>query len=100
MQKSLETPEATPTIVALQERLETVRQNELERISRLKVSFDPEQQGAIEELTRSLVTRILHRPRKILEAASEDKEPAALLSMVQRIFNLGEKPGVELSRRR
>jgi glutamyl-tRNA reductase len=43
MQKSLENAEVAPTIVALQERLETVRQNELERVSRRKVSFRPEQ---------------------------------------------------------
>ena len=91
MQKSLETAEVAPTIVALQERLETVRQNELERVSRLKVSFGPEQQEAIEELTRGIVTRILHGPVNVLETASDDKDPAALLSVVHRIFNLGDE---------
>lgn len=92
MQKSLKTAEVAPTIVALQEHLETVRQTELERVRRRQVSFRPDQQAAIEELTRGIVTRILHGPVKVLEAASDDKEPAALLSMVHRIFNLVDEP--------
>ncbi len=100
MQKSLLAAEVAPTIAALQEHLETVRQTELERVRRRPVSFRPEQQAAIEDLSRGIVTRILHGPRKVLEAASEDKEPAALLSMVHRLFNLGEKPDIEPGRRR
>ena len=97
MQKSLETAEGAPTIVALQKRLEIVRQNELERVSRRKVSFGPEQLAAIDELSRSIINRILHGPVKVLEAASDDKEPAALLSMVHRIFNLGDEPAERTS---
>jgi glutamyl-tRNA reductase len=92
MHNSLETAEVVPTIVALQERLETLRQNELERVSRRLVSFRPEQQDAIEELTLGIVSRILHAPVKVLESASEDEEHAALLSIVHRLFNLGDKP--------
>jgi len=92
MQNSLEATELAPTIVALQERLETVRKNELERIRRRPVSFRPEQQDAIEELTRRIVTTILLGPVKVLQAPPGDKEPAALLTMVQRIFNLVDRP--------
>jgi glutamyl-tRNA reductase len=89
MQRSLETAGVAPTINALQEHLETMRQEELERVRRRHISFLPEQQDAIEELTRGIVDRILHRPVEVLEAVSDDIEPAALLSMVHRIFNLG-----------
>jgi glutamyl-tRNA reductase len=91
MQKSLLTAETAPTIAALQEHLETVRQTELERVRRRQVSFLPEQQDALEELTRGIVARILHGPVEVLEAVSDDKAPA-LLSMVHRIFNLGDEP--------
>ena len=92
MQQSLEAAEMAPIIVALQERLESVRQTELERVCRRQVGFCPEQQEAIEELTRSIVNRILHGPVKVLETALDNKEPAALLRMVRRIFNLGDEP--------
>ena len=91
MQKSLETAELASTLFALQEHLETVRQTELERVRRRQVSFRREQHDAMEELTRGIVARILQGPVKVFEAASDDEEPAALLSMVHRLFNLGDK---------
>jgi hypothetical protein len=91
MQQSLMTAEVAPTIAALQEHLETVRQTELDRVRRRPVGFRPEQEFAIEDLSRGIVTRILHGSRKFLEAASEDKESAALLSIVHRIFNLSRE---------
>ena len=87
MQQSLETLEVAPIVRALREHLETVRQNELKRIRRRQVSFRSEQRDAIEDLTRGIVTRILDGPVTALEAA--EKEPAALLCIVPRIFNLG-----------
>jgi glutamyl-tRNA reductase len=82
----------TLTVFALQEHLESVRQAEIERIRRRQVSFRPEQQDAIEELTRDIVTRILHGLTTALEAASTDTEHVALLNVVNRIFKLGEIP--------
>jgi glutamyl-tRNA reductase len=100
MQQSLKTAEVARTVIALQEYLESLRKTELERVRRRPVSFRPEQEAAIEELSRSIVTRILHGPRKVLEAASYDKESAVLLSMVHRIFSLGDKPDIDPGRRR
>lgn len=89
VEESLENAMVAPTIVALREQLETVRQIELERMRRRQVKFRSEQQDAIEELTCGMVTTILHDPVTVLETASTGKEPAALLRMVRRIFNLG-----------
>jgi glutamyl-tRNA reductase len=63
---------------------------EVERIRRRQVSFCHEQQDAIEELTRGIVTTILHELVTVLEAASSDREAAALLRTVHSIFNLGK----------
>lgn len=89
MQHSFEAAKVAQTIVALRERLETVRQTELERMRRRAVKFRSEQQGAIEELTRGIVTTILHGPATVLETASTEQETAALLRVVHCIFNLG-----------
>jgi len=88
MQQRLETAEVAPTIIALQEHLQTIRQTELERLRRRQVRFRPDQQAAIEELARGIVAKILHGPETVLEAVSTGKEPAALLSIVGRIFDL------------
>jgi glutamyl-tRNA reductase len=61
---------------------------EVERIRRRQVSFCPEQQDAIEELIRGIVTTIRHRLVTVLEAASSGREAAALLRTVHSIFNL------------
>jgi glutamyl-tRNA reductase len=90
VQSSIGTEEMAPTIIALQGHLETLRRSEVERIRRRKVGFCPEQQDAIEELTRGIVTTILHRLVRVLEAASSDREAAALLRTVHSIFNLGK----------
>jgi glutamyl-tRNA reductase len=102
MPQSVETSAMTLTVFALQEHLESVRRTEIERISRRQVSFRPEQQDAIEELTRDIVTRILHGLTTALEATSTDTEHAALLNMVHRIFKLGKIPaeGPTQNRRR
>ena len=97
MPQSVETSAMTLTVFALQEHLESVRQTEIERISRRRVSFRPEQQDAIEELTRDIVTRIVNGLITALESASTDTEYVALLSMVPRIFKLGEIPTERLS---
>ncbi len=95
MQSSGESIEITPTVDALHEHLETIRLIELERLQRRQVGFRFDQKDAIEELTLGIVSAILHGPVSVLEAASIDKERAALLRMLHRIFNLAEKPATQ-----
>jgi len=63
-QQRLQSRDAVPAIVALQQSAEAVRQAELERInSRLAASgaaLTPAQQSALEALTRSLTAKLLH----------------------------------------
>ena len=93
MQSSGDSVEITPTIDALEEQLERIRQSELERLRRRQVSFCSDQEDAIEELTLGIVSAILHGPVSVLEAASIDGERGALLGMLHRIFNLGRETG-------
>ena len=95
MQWSGESVEITPTIDALREPLETIRLIELERLQRRQVRCHFDQENTIEELTLGIVRAILHGPVSVLEAASIDKERAALLRMLHRIFNLAEKPATQ-----
>ena len=90
MRESLDVAMVAPTIVALRQQLETVRQIELERMRRRHVKFRSEQQDAIDVLTRGIVTTILHGPVTVLETASTEKESATLLRLVHRIFNLAD----------
>ena len=73
----LQSRDAVPAIVALQQSAEAVRQAELERInSRLAATgaaLTPAQQSAVESLTRSLTAKLLHPQLTALRKKPEDK---------------------------
>ena len=72
----LQSRDAVPAIVALQQSAEAVRQAELERInSRLAAAgaaLTPEQQSAVEALTRSLTAKLLHPQLTALRKKPEE----------------------------
>jgi len=69
----LERREVVPAIVALQENAEAVRQLELARAAKRLGSLTPEQQAAVEALTRSLTAKLLHPQIVDLRKKSEDR---------------------------
>ena len=56
----LQTREAVPAIVALQQQAEEMRQAELARAAKRLAELTPEQQAAVDALTRSLTAKLLH----------------------------------------
>jgi glutamyl-tRNA reductase len=56
----LQSLDAVPAIVALQQTAEALRQAELARAAKHLASLTPEQQAAVEALTRSLTAKLLH----------------------------------------
>src|SRR5262252_5705613 len=54
--------EVVPTIVQLKDVLEKLRRDEIERNRKLLKDLTPEQQTAIDQITSSLVNKILHQP--------------------------------------
>jgi glutamyl-tRNA reductase len=58
--EDLQTREAVPAIVALQQTAEALRQGELARASKHLASLTAEQQAAVDALTRSLTAKLLH----------------------------------------
>jgi len=85
----LQPENVVPAIVLLQEHFESVRQGEIHRArSRLR-SFSPEQENAIESLTRGIIDKIIHPAITVLKAASAENGSAAFVEMVLRIFISG-----------
>jgi glutamyl-tRNA reductase len=74
--------DAVPTIVALQERVEQIRRAEIERLRGRMGTLSPEQQATIENLTRSIVNKILHQPIATLKNAAGDRTIAELIRTV------------------
>ena len=78
----------TPTIVSLQDQFETIRQSELDRIRGRLGNLTPEQERAIEALSRGIVNKILHTPIRSLKTAAAGPEITTLIESFRKIFDL------------
>ncbi|HWZ46547.1 MAG TPA: glutamyl-tRNA reductase [Candidatus Saccharimonadales bacterium] len=83
--------EVVPTILSLQEQCETIRQAEMDRIRGRLGKLTPEQEAAIEAMTRGIVNKLLHTPITTLKSAASGPEAATIHEIIRRIFNLNLK---------
>jgi glutamyl-tRNA reductase len=90
-QARLQTRDVVPTIVSLQDHLENIRQAEIDRIRGRLGALSPEQELAIETLTRGIVSKIMHTPISTLKTAARESEATPMIDVVRRIFNLRDK---------
>ena len=68
----LQTLDVVPTIVSLQEHLETVRQAEIDRLRGRLGSLTPEQEMAVDALTKGIINKIMHTPITTLKTAARE----------------------------
>jgi glutamyl-tRNA reductase len=87
----LNTLEVVPTIVSLQEHLETIRQAEIDRVRGRMGLLTPEQEIAVEALTRGIINKVMHTPITTLKTAAKESEATTVIDVVRRLFNLGDK---------
>jgi glutamyl-tRNA reductase len=90
-QARLHTLEVVPTIVSLQDHLETIRQAEIDRVRGRLGPLSAGQELAIEALTRGIVKKIMHTPINTLKASARETEATTVIDLVRRLFNLQEK---------
>jgi glutamyl-tRNA reductase len=77
-QRRLHSLNVAPEIVRFQQSAEQIRQGELRRLASRLQSLSPEQQAAVEALTRGLVNKFLHQPVQAIKAAASDGNSAAV----------------------
>jgi len=94
-QARIQTLDVVPTIVSLQDHLETIRQAEIDRVRGRLGMISPEQELAIETLTRGIVNKIMHTPISTLKTAARESEATTVVDIVRRLFNLQEKKAVQ-----
>ena len=80
--------EVVPTILSLQEYCETIRQAEIDRIRGRLGTISPEQEAAIEAMSRGIINKLLHTPITTLKSSANQPEAATIHDMIRRIFNL------------
>ena len=87
----LQTLDVVPTIVSLQEHLETIRQAEIDRVRGRLGTLSAEQEVAIEVMTRGIINKIMHTPITTLKSAARDQEATTVVELVKKLFNLRDK---------
>jgi len=48
----------------------------------------PEQEIAVEALTRGIINKVMHTPITTLKSAAKDSEATTVVDVVRRLFNL------------
>ena len=97
--RSLDT---VPTISSLRSKVETIREQELEKaMSRLGSEFSEKHRGVVEALTRGIVNKILHDPMTQLRSQRDMEARDRAMETLQVLFNLetASRNGVASSRR-
>jgi len=90
MVRRLAARELGPTIVALEQRLDRIREGEMERYRSRLGSLTPEQREALDALTRGIVNKILHGPITELKSGAGRPEHGMLVQLIRKMFGIGE----------
>jgi glutamyl-tRNA reductase len=88
MMLRLKTREVAPTIVRLQDQWDGYRKGEIERARAKLGPLTPQQEEALEALTRGLVNKIAHGPISELRKQASDPN---LLDTFRKLFRLGDE---------
>jgi glutamyl-tRNA reductase len=80
--------DVVPTIVSLQDHLETIRQAEIDRVRGRLGPLSPEQEFAVETLTRGIINKVMHTPITTIKSAAREAQATTVIDVVRRLFNL------------
>jgi glutamyl-tRNA reductase len=80
---------AVPTIVALREKADEIKNEELQKTLRKLERLGESEIRSIEALTNSLVNKLIHFPTAVLKSDSEDRE--TIIEIINRMYNLNAK---------
>jgi len=80
--------DVVPTIVSLQEHLESIRQAEVDRVRGKLGKLTPDQELAIDALTRGIVKKVLHAPLTTLKTAAREPFTMTIEEAIRRMFGL------------
>ena len=84
----LKVPEMTPTIVSLQEQLEHIRTAEIDKVRRKFGPLTPQQEEALEVLTRGIINKMAHGPISELRNHAGQPEGAHVIAAIRKVFHL------------
>jgi len=88
--RRLASREVVPTIVALEQRLEHIRESEIERYRGRLNALSAQQREAVDALTKGILNKILHGPITELKSGAGRPEQGSLVQMVRKMFGVVE----------
>jgi glutamyl-tRNA reductase len=80
--------EIIPTVIALRQRFESIRQAELARLEPKLAGLPPEARARLEEITHLIVEKLLLTPTEQLKSVSDETMVIAYSDALNRLFSL------------
>ncbi|MBF0193151.1 MAG: glutamyl-tRNA reductase [Magnetococcales bacterium] len=80
-----------PTVIALKEKIEAIRDQELKKLQKTLPDLSPQEQEKMEKFARLLVNKILHQPLKNLNSIASEEDSWLYVDAVQKLFELNRK---------
>ena len=85
---------AVPTVIALRQRFEAIRQSELRRLEPKLAALGPDAIARVDEITHLIIEKLLIHPTEQLKSISDVETIAAYSDALNRLFSLpGDDPG-------
>ncbi|WP_455379263.1 glutamyl-tRNA reductase [Petrachloros mirabilis] len=86
----LQSLQVTPTIVALKNRAEDIKRNELEKILGRLAHLPEHERAMVESMASSIVNKLIHNAMVTLKTEVASADGAAFVEAARRFFNLSE----------
>ncbi len=80
-----------PTVVALKQQMEMIRDQELAKLQKNWPDISPDEQEKLEQFARLLVNKILHKPLKHLHNIASEDDSWLYIDAVRKLFELGSR---------
>jgi len=84
----MQSREIVPTVVALRQRFESIRQAELQRLEPKMAGLPPEARARLDEITHLIVEKLLLTPTEQLKSISDETMAVTYADAVNRLFSL------------
>jgi glutamyl-tRNA reductase len=86
----MQSREIIPTVVALRQRFEAIRQSELIRLESKLSGLPPEARARLDEITHLIVEKLLLTPTEQLKAVNDETMAVLYSDALNRLFSLAE----------
>lgn len=84
--KWLNSLDSVPTIVAIREKAEAIKRDELERLTNRFPDLGEKERKAIEYMASAIVNKLIHPPTAALKDDSDDRE--ALIATIKKLYGI------------